>query len=621
MSVYSLTMINVLDIETFEKNEKVIPYCLCLLLNGEERVFYKDKNNNVIKDFLYFVYEKSLSNYIEIFAHNLNFDGTLIIEYLSASKSYFEIKSLNTNLYWIKIKHLTKVIVIRCSFKIIPLSLKKIGIMENFPKSLFPYKFVSEETLSYIGMMPEEKYWNKGEYAEFKTNFSGVYSVRIESISYCLNDIRLLNKCLMSLLDVIKNVDENLISSSFSAPSMSHKIFFKYFNVKKINEKSPKEVDLYARKSFKGGRSEVFGNLYENEHIKYYDYPGMYGGCMKEKFHFGKSHLTSVFDIDEVGFHTVTYKTNNDNIPILPRHSETGKLMFVNGENTDTIWFEELIYFIENGGQILKKHHSLKYENFGETFTEFVDYFENIKKKEGYYKVFGKLMINSLYGSMALKDENYYSYITFSYNEFEYINKNLNVYKFYSLNDVYIILIIKDYKFKSIFKNKIDLNKSSRNVTYSSAIASKARIKLHKFFKEVEKDGGRILYTDTDSIFAAYDKKDKRCDIGAKKWIKFFKDGVFASPKSYALLDDIEETIKIKGISFKDVNFYEFKNKFYNNENIDFDYQKINIKKNFILNQKIISKVVNFNFYSKRIFSEDKKTTSPLIINQQTYNE
>lgn len=608
-------MINVLDIETYEENEKVIPYCICLELDNKEVVFYENNNNSVIKNTLHYIYEKSLQNYIEVYIHNLNFDGTLIIEYLSFSKSNFKIKSLNTNLYWIEIKHLEKIILLRCSFKIIPLSLKKIGEIEKFSKSLFPYKFVNKKTLNYIGSVPEKSYWNKGEFEEFVKNFYGVYDLEKESIKYCLNDIRLLKKCLLNLKQIIDDIDKKLMSSSFSAPSMSHKIFFKLFNYKKIEIKTNKKIEVYARKAFKGGRTEVFGNLRENEYIKYYDFPGMYGICMKEKFHHGNYSITSSFDISDVGFHTVTYQTDNDNIPILPLHSEKGKLLFPNGINTDTIWFEELLYFVENGGKIIKKHHSLKYSEYSEVFTNFVNYFEEIRKRGGYYKVFGKLMINSLYGSMGLKDEEYYSYITFSFNEFEYILKNLNVHKFYSLNDVYIIIIIKDYKFKSIYKDKIMLEKSVRNVTYSAAIASKARIKLHKFLKEVESDGGRPLYTDTDSVFAAYNHKDIRKTIFDKEWIEFYTDAVFASPKSYALLNDKEEIIKIKGISTKEINFNSFKEKFYSNQSFNFDYQKINAKKNFILNQKSITKTINFSNYEKRIFSFDKKSTSPLIIN------
>jgi hypothetical protein len=128
-----------------------------------------------------------------------------------------------------------------------------------------------------------------------------------------------------------------LIENSFSAPSISHKIFFKFFNKNKIKDKIMIKEDEYARKAYKGGRCEVFGNPYDNEIIKFFDFPGMYGLCMKENFHFGKCKITTDADITKPGFHTVTYKTTNDNIPILPSHSEKGKLMFNNGVNCETI--------------------------------------------------------------------------------------------------------------------------------------------------------------------------------------------------------------------------------------------------------------------------------------------
>jgi DNA polymerase elongation subunit (family B) len=42
------------------------------------------------------------------------------------------------------------------------------------------------------------------------------------------------------------------------------------------------------------------------------------------------------------------------------------------------------------------------------------------------------------------------------------------------------------------------------NVIYASIITAKARIKLHKAMLSVVNGGGRLLYTDTDSIFAEY---------------------------------------------------------------------------------------------------------------------
>jgi len=42
------------------------------------------------------------------------------------------------------------------------------------------------------------------------------------------------------------------------------------------------------------------------------------------------------------------------------------------------------------------------------------------------------------------------------------------------------------------------------NVSIAAAITAKARIRLYKGFEDCKKNGGRLLYCDTDSIFAAF---------------------------------------------------------------------------------------------------------------------
>ena len=44
-----------------------------------------------------------------------------------------------------------KVIRFRCSYKIIPLSLEKMGEIVMSKKTFFPYKFVTNKTLYYVG--------------------------------------------------------------------------------------------------------------------------------------------------------------------------------------------------------------------------------------------------------------------------------------------------------------------------------------------------------------------------------------------------------------------------------------------------------------------------------------
>jgi hypothetical protein len=174
--------------------------------------------------------------------------------------------------------------------------------------------------------------------------------------------------------------------------------------------------------------------------------------------------------------------------------------------------------FVKNGGVVLDVLSSVIYEKSDYVFSEFIDYFNNIKLQGGYYKIFAKLMINSFYGSTALKDQNEIIYITFSESEYYYILKNLTVIRFYKINFTYILIILDDYKIskskKKISVKNLSENKSKRNVSYAAAITSKARIRLYTALTSVIKDGGRLLYCDTDSIFAAYDKNDKRIEFG-----------------------------------------------------------------------------------------------------------
>jgi hypothetical protein len=163
------------------------------------------------------------------------------------------------------------------------------------------------------------------------------------------------------------------------------------------------------------------------------------------------------------------------------------------------------------GGEVKRVLNSYVYDKYEDIFQEFVKKFTSIREKGGYYKIFGKLMINSLYGSMALNSEEEIFYISFDEIEFYNILKEMNVVNFYKINDSFIIIIKKDYKSKKFFRKKFfNEKKSNRNVSYAAAISSKARIKLYGAMLEVIADGGRLLYCDTDSIFAAYAKDDMR---------------------------------------------------------------------------------------------------------------
>jgi hypothetical protein len=142
--------------------------------------------------------------------------------------------------------------------------------------------------------------------------------------------VKIIKKFLEKIIPIITSIDKKIINISFSAASLSFKIFKKNFNYFKINTEITMKDENFLRSSYYGGRCEVVGNPENSEIVKYYDYSGMYGQCMSEKFHVGDGEYKINCDYNEPGFHHIIYESNLE-LPILPSHGENNKLMFMNG--------------------------------------------------------------------------------------------------------------------------------------------------------------------------------------------------------------------------------------------------------------------------------------------------
>jgi chorismate synthase len=193
------------------------------------------------------------------------------------------------------------------------------------------------------------------------------------------------------------------------------------------------------------------------------------------------------------------------------------------------------------------------YDNF---IKEFVELNDEIRKISPIHKIIGKNNNNTFYGRLGMNPERLEEEIT---------NK-LDIDKYEKVVEINGAFI--GYKKKE---------KSISNVLISASITSKARIKLYKGIDEVIKNGGRILYTDTDSIIAAFKKVEYKNKLDIKMGEVVFdssnmdtviSEGVFAMPKTYAVrYKDGREIVKIKGFNVRP-SFDEFKEKFYNKEEI-----------------------------------------------------
>jgi len=175
--------------------------------------------------------------------------------------------------------------------------------------------------------------------------------------------------------------------------------------------------------------------------------------------------------------------------------------MFTNGVIEGCYWFEELIEFLKNG-EIIDIKSGIVFEKYDYIFNDFVEYFTEIKEKSEAHKIFGKLMINSLYGRMGMSNIENYSIIIKEEDLGKY--EDLTIISLKKVNKIYLLTLELDNRTKSRFKEFG--HKIKKNVSIASSITSKSRLKLYKAQNDVMNNKGRLLYSDTDSIFAAYEK-------------------------------------------------------------------------------------------------------------------
>lgn len=238
------------------------------------------------------------------------------------------------------------------------------------------------------------------------------------------------------------------------------------------------------------------------------------------------------------------------------------------------------------------------------------------------YKTFAKLIINSLYGRLGM-DENLFYSLFIKQEDYEKYSNKYNIITRSPLNDLDFIKIeltpqvIKDLSIK--------LKKNKGNVAIAAAVTSKARVKLLNAQLAVIENGGRILYSDTDSIFAAYKTDVTNQRHGEVFWDgsknnTFIDDAVFIAPKTYAVKYKNITEVKIKGLAQNSINYAELKELFYaNSTHVVIENFHAITRKNFNLKNEISTKDILLNAYDKRKFINNKKNTIPFFYENYTY--
>ena len=584
-----------LDIETVWDEDIAKPICIAITNNDNVKFKRIDVDNLDSYEIIYFFLENCYSTKI-YYVHNLTFEIFVFLRYLIELDIKYKIISANKSVYSAEIWYKKKKIRLRCSYKLTMLSLKKLAKLSGVEeKGIFPYKILNKNLKDEV-KIEKEMFNDINEYEEFKERYGSNIKVYEILEEYCINDARITKE---SIIKYWKIIEENGLTKNnriLTAAKLSIENYFlkNYIIKKKIKLK----YDRVIRESYFGGRTEVFGNQKEDEILLHYDWSGMYAQCMKEKVLGGEIIESNIIkDLKYPGFYWIKFRQNLE-IPILPIKRD--KLLFANGEFEGWYWFEEIALAIEYGVEIISVGKMISAQYYDNFIKEFVELNDEIRKISPIHKIIGKNNNNTFYGRLGMNPERLEEEIT---------NK-LDIDKYEKVVEINGAFI--GYKKKE---------KSISNVLISASITSKARIKLYRGIDKVIENGGRVLYTDTDSIIAAFKKSEYENKLDIKMGEVLFdssdmdtviSEGVFAMPKTYAVrYEDGREIVKIKGFNVKP-SFDEFKEKFYNKEEIVTENVEWN-KKDLLIRNILREKRTNLNSLDKRKWKENLKDTEPLF--------
>ena len=519
-------------------------------------------------------------------------------------------------------------------------------------KSYFPHKFVNKNTLFYIGNKPDKKYYindiakyieddisinnNKNDYDKRGNLNLDLYN-QIPSKNWVLKDnaIKYLEKDLISLYQVIDKFNSKIfikyhthLTTCLTISSLSMEIYLKRFyknNIPLINKKS---IYNNIKESYFGGITEVYKpygkNLFHYDVNSLYPYsalnpmPGL--NCEYEDIiNKNISKIKNLF-----GFYYCKIKTSDSYIGLLPVRVDSGIIMPL-GSYEGWYFSEELKFAHEHGYNIEILSGYTFDKSFG-LFDEYVNHMFQIKSetKDQVEITMVKSLLNNLLGRFGL-DINKYETKVVSRDELNELLKTRFIKSIKYIEDdtldkmlvTYDSEISKDLceKFDEDFIEKFIENigniksKSLRedkfnnvSVAISSAVTAYSRIFMSKVKLDILNKGGKIYYTDTDSIVTDIKLDDNIVGggLGQFKLVHEIKEGYFISNKTYALKTTKGSIVKkSKGHYSKELSYNDYVNLY---------------KGNKVSTKKYVSK----RDYNKGVGLFDPK---PMVLSPESYTK
>ena len=354
---------------------------------------------------------------------------------------------------------------------------------------------------------------------------------------------------------------------SFTIASQALKVFRSTLNDRilgcPVNSKDPEfNVDKFVRKSYFGGRTEVFKPYFKEpgEKLSCFDINSLYPSVMRDfEFPTTFKRWSWKYDPNEMGFWEATVEVPRDMyVPplgaLLKIDSETkqvsrvadssmGKFIFPSGTFSG-IWTSiELEYAKSVGVKILEIGKGAIFENGGYIFKDFIDELWDMRQraeKDSVDSFICKLLLNSCYGRFGLNLEREQLVI-----DEGQAGVGLSSYEFETGRE------IEGAKEIFRFVRETQTIASFTNVAIASWVTAQARIRMHKHYM---KHQDHLYYTDTDSAFIRdFGQIESSKKLGEFKYEYSAGEACFLLPKAYGLADITGLKIKEEWIKAKNV--------------------------------------------------------------------
>lgn len=308
----------------------------------------------------------------------------------------------------------------------------------------------------------------------------------------------------------------------------------------KIVYKPSQAVDDFVRRSYFGGRTEIFRPLYDGpkDSLSTFDVNSLYPFIMKDlEYPTRFKGYTSKYQPEKMGFYEAEVYVPEDlycpPLGVVWEINKKKKFIFPTGRFKGSWSTMELEYARTLGVKIIKTGLGVIFDNGGYLFKEYVDTLYKIRLQSENGSVdntLAKLLLNSCYGRFALRLER---------DSIVLDTGQSGVKKYATIGS----------SEKAVqFATETKILDSFTNVAVSAWVTSGARVHMHRNGYMKCLDG--LYYTDTDSLFTPIEFENSK-DLGRFKKENSWTSACFLLPKTYIAEGSEKKKVVMKGFESK----------------------------------------------------------------------